>query len=135
MQIGWEERGGGGGGGGGPAFSSLKDEEAEEEAEEEEEGPPSPLLEVKREESSVSQGLTLSPCYRHTFLLFVFGTTTVFSHAQKVLTFYWELCGKVSLRSPPACLQRMSSQGSCRVRLASSSYSEGSQPASILPTQ
>ncbi len=38
-----------------------------------------------------------SPCCRHTFLLFVFWTTTVFSHSQKVLTFSWELCGRVSV--------------------------------------
>ncbi len=37
-----------------------------------------------------------SPCYRrHTFLLFVFGTMTVFTHCQKVLTFSWKLCGKL----------------------------------------
>ncbi len=39
-------------------------------------------------------------CEAHlaTDILFYFlflGTTTVFSQAQKVLTFYWELCGKV----------------------------------------
>ncbi len=31
------------------------------------------------------------------FFLCVVGTTTVFSHAQQVLTLYWELCGKVTI--------------------------------------
>ncbi len=42
---------------------------------------------------------TENTSHRATDILFYFfggGRTTVFSHAQKVLTFYWELCVKVS---------------------------------------